>query len=73
MRMVDTFKRFVYICVGILFIILVLTTLANVIAPLMISCQTGNFMWLLLYIAEPFLLFGCIYVWLLLEDMEWWF
>lgn len=73
MIIVDAFKRFVYICVGILFAIFILATLCNAIAPLVISLLTENFMWLLLYIAEPFLLFGSVYVQLLLDDMELWF
>lgn len=72
MRIFDALKWFVYIWVGILFIVLVIATIFNVIAPLAISCLTENFIWLLLYIAEPFLLFASVYVWLLLDDLQWW-
>lgn len=72
MRILDAVKWFVYVCVGILFAILVIATIFNLIIPLAISCLQENFIWLLLYIAEPFLLFADIYVWLLLGDLEWW-
>lgn len=72
MRITGAFKLFVYVCVGVLFAFLVVVTILNLFIPFAISCLQENFMWLLLYIAEPFLLFADIYVWLLLDDLQWW-
>ena len=71
-RICETFRWFVLICVGILFAILVIATLLNLCMPIALSIDLKNKLWLLLYIAEPILLFVDVYLFKLLEDLEWW-
>jgi hypothetical protein len=71
-RLGKTFRCFVYACIGILFAILCVVTAFNAFIPLFLSLDFYNPLWLLLYIVEPFLLFADIYVYHLLDDLEWW-
>ena len=71
-RICKTFRGFVYISVGILFAVIAIVMTLNLFMPIALSCETENPMWLLLYIAEPILLFLEIYLFNLLEDLEWW-
>lgn len=72
-RIGKTFRLFVYICVGILFAFFVIATVFNLGMPFVLSIGFKNKLWLLLYIAEPILLFVDIYLFNLLDDLEWWF
>ena len=71
-RLCETFRWFVYLSVGILFAFFVIVTALNFFIPIGLICEHKNLMWLLLYIAEPILLFVDIYLWKLLEDLKWW-
>lgn len=72
-RIGKTLRFFVYICVGILFAFCVIATVFNFSMPLALSIEFKNKLWLLLYIAEPILLFVDVYLFNLLDDLEWWF
>ena len=71
-RIHKTFRWFVYINIGILFAVLCIASAFNLFVPIGLSCGLENPLWLLLYIAEPILLFLDIYVFNILEDLEWW-
>ena len=71
-RICKTFRGFVYMCVGTLFSIFVIVTVFNLFVPFVLSVELKNNLWFLLYIAEPILLFGDIYLFNLLGDLEWW-
>ena len=71
-RIHNTFRWFVYITIGILFAVLCIASIFNLFMPIYLSCGLKNPLWLLLYVAEPILLFLDIYVFNLLEDLEWW-
>ena len=71
-KICKTFRWFVYISVGILFAVLCIVTAFNLVVPIGLSCGLENPLWLLLYIAEPILLFLDIYVFNILADLEWW-
>ena len=70
----NVLKNFVYMCLVTVFTILVLATASNLILPLIGMCVYGSAIWLLLYLAEPFLLLLDIYVYALLDEMAFrWF
>ena len=71
-RICKTFRGFVYVCVGVLFAIITIAMTFNLVMPIGLSCFFENPIWLLLYIAEPIFLFVDIYLFNLLEDLEWW-
>lgn len=71
-RICKTFRLFVYICVGVLFSTCVIATVFNLGVPFVLSVALKNKLWLLLYIVEPILLFLDIYLFNLLDDLEWW-
>ena len=71
-RTCETFRFFVYICVCLLDAIFIVVTVFNLFLPIGFSISLENKMWLLLYLAEPILLFADIYLYNLAKDVEWW-
>jgi hypothetical protein len=61
-----------YISVGILFSVVAIAMILNLVMPIALSCETKNPNWLFLYVAEPILLFLDVYLFNLLDDLEWW-
>ena len=65
--MKDLLRKFAFYCSALLLAVLIIVAVANLFLPLVFVCEYGSKMWFLLYIAEPFLIFACVFAESLLE------